>query len=61
MSDRPSLGSVGTIRGVDSVLTPELKEAWDDDGWCVLEGAIPRAEIAGTEKAREFIRRDCIS
>jgi Phytanoyl-CoA dioxygenase (PhyH) len=47
----PSPRGVGTIRGVGSVFTPELKEAWDDDGWCVLKGAIPRAEIARTEKA----------
>jgi hypothetical protein len=39
------------MRGVGSILTPELKEAWDDDGWCVLEGAIPRPEITRAEKA----------
>jgi len=36
---------------VDPVLTRELQAAWDDDGWCVLPGAIPRVEIARTEKA----------
>jgi hypothetical protein len=36
---------------VVSVLTPELKKNWDDDGWCVLDGAIPRTEISQTETA----------
>ena len=33
------------------VLAPELKERWDTDGWCVVPGVIPPAELAGAQAA----------
>jgi hypothetical protein len=39
------------MRVVGSVLSTENKAAWDDDGWCVIQRAIPAADIARTEKA----------
>jgi ectoine hydroxylase-related dioxygenase (phytanoyl-CoA dioxygenase family) len=35
----------------ERVLTPALKQQWDQDGWCVIEGAIPAAELAGVQDA----------
>ena len=32
-------------------LTPELKEAWDTDGWCTVPGVIPPAELAAAQEA----------
>ncbi len=33
------------------VLTPELKERWDVDGWCVVREAIPAATLAPAQEA----------
>jgi hypothetical protein len=33
------------------VLTPELKEKWDVDGWCVVPEAIPSALLASAREA----------
>ncbi len=33
------------------VLTPELKEHWDVDGWCVVPGAIPPEPLAAAQEA----------
>jgi hypothetical protein len=35
----------------ESVLTSELKARWDDDGWCVIPGAIPPADLLGAQDA----------
>ncbi len=32
-------------------LTPELEASWHDDGWCVVEGAIPAADLAAAQRA----------
>jgi ectoine hydroxylase-related dioxygenase (phytanoyl-CoA dioxygenase family) len=32
-------------------LDPELKARWDTDGWCVVPGAIPPAELAAAQDA----------
>jgi hypothetical protein len=32
-------------------LAPELKERWDHDGWCVVPGVIPTAQLAGAQSA----------
>jgi len=32
-------------------LAPELKDAWDNDGWCVIEGAIPESDLAPAQQA----------
>ena len=34
----------------DAVLSPELRAAWDDDGWCVLERAIPGEDLAAAQR-----------
>jgi hypothetical protein len=34
----------------DAVLSPELRAAWDDDGWCVLERAIPAEDLAAAQR-----------
>src|SRR5258708_34259881 len=33
------------------VLTPDLKERWDPDGWCIVPGVIPPAELAAAQDA----------
>src|SRR5258708_3179032 len=33
------------------VLTPDLKERWDTDGWCSVPGVIPPAELAAAQDA----------
>ena len=33
------------------VLTPEPKERWDADGWCIVPGVIPPAELAAAQDA----------
>ena len=33
------------------LLTPDLKERWDTDGWCVVPGAIPPPELAAAQEA----------
>jgi hypothetical protein len=33
------------------VLTPRLKEQWDTDGWCIVEGAIPDSELTAAQHA----------
>jgi hypothetical protein len=33
------------------VLTPRLKKQWDTDGWCVVEGAIPAAQVIPAQSA----------
>jgi hypothetical protein len=35
------------------ILTPELKQQWDEDGWCVITGAIPSADLAGAQEAMD--------
>ena len=32
-------------------LTPELKQRWDSDGWCIVPDLIPPAELAGAQDA----------
>jgi hypothetical protein len=32
-------------------LDPTLKEQWDSDGWCIVEGVIPATELAGAQNA----------
>lgn len=32
-------------------LSPALHGAWDDDGWCVIERAIPEAELRAAQQA----------
>jgi ectoine hydroxylase-related dioxygenase (phytanoyl-CoA dioxygenase family) len=32
-------------------LTPELKDRWDTDGWCVVPSVIPHAELAAAQDA----------
>ena len=32
-------------------LTPSLKQQWDEDGWCVIEGAIPLVELSAAQDA----------
>jgi ectoine hydroxylase-related dioxygenase (phytanoyl-CoA dioxygenase family) len=32
-------------------LTPELKESWDTDGWCVVPGVVAQSELAGAQQA----------
>jgi hypothetical protein len=34
-----------------SVLSPALKQRWDDDGWCVIPGAIPPADLSAAQDA----------
>ena len=34
------------------LLTPDLKERWDTDGWCVVQGAIPPGELAAALERR---------
>jgi hypothetical protein len=34
----------------DAVLAPELRAAWDDDGWCVIERAIPAEDLAAAQR-----------
>jgi ectoine hydroxylase-related dioxygenase (phytanoyl-CoA dioxygenase family) len=42
----------GNVRRVSSrLLTPELKERWDTDGWCVIPGVIPAEQLAGAQDA----------
>jgi ectoine hydroxylase-related dioxygenase (phytanoyl-CoA dioxygenase family) len=36
---------------IESVLTPPLKQQWEEDGWCVIEGAIPASDLAGAQDA----------
>lgn len=33
------------------ILTPELRAAWEEDGWCVIPGAIPPDDLAGAQRA----------
>jgi ectoine hydroxylase-related dioxygenase (phytanoyl-CoA dioxygenase family) len=32
-------------------LTPRLQKQWDEDGWCVIEGAIPAADLQSAQDA----------
>jgi hypothetical protein len=32
-------------------LTPELKERWDTDGWCIVPGVIAATEVAAARDA----------
>jgi ectoine hydroxylase-related dioxygenase (phytanoyl-CoA dioxygenase family) len=34
-----------------AALTPALKEQWDRDGWCIVPGLIPPAELAAAQHA----------
>jgi len=34
----------------DPVLSPASRAAWDDDGWCILEGAIPADDLAAARR-----------
>ena len=34
-------------------LTKDLRDRWNDDGWCVIEGAIPAAELAAAQNTME--------
>src|SRR3984957_17497093 len=34
-----------------AALTPALKEQWDRDGWCIVPGLIPPAELATAQHA----------
>jgi hypothetical protein len=34
-----------------SVLTPALRQAWVEDGWCVIEQALPADLLAGAQRA----------
>lgn len=36
-----------------SVVTSQQKQRWDQDGWCVIEGVIPPADLAGAQSAME--------
>ena len=36
---------------IRQVLTPELEKSWTTDGWCVLEGAIPTADVHAADAA----------
>jgi len=33
------------------LLTPDLKERWDTDGWCVVPGVIPPDQLAAAQDA----------
>ena len=33
------------------VLTPELKQRWDTDGWCIVPEVIPPDELAAAQDA----------
>ncbi len=58
---RSSLLGVRTIarhycdRVSADVLTPTLHCQWDDDGWCVLPNAIPRADLAAAQDALTYL------
>jgi ectoine hydroxylase-related dioxygenase (phytanoyl-CoA dioxygenase family) len=40
------------VRGVpDQLLTPELQERWETDGWCVIPRAIPPDQLAAAQDA----------
>jgi hypothetical protein len=34
-----------------SLLSPELRAAWEGDGWCVITGAVPPDLLAGAQRA----------
>lgn len=34
-----------------AALSPTLRAAWRDDGWCVIEGAIPPQDLAAAQRA----------
>jgi ectoine hydroxylase-related dioxygenase (phytanoyl-CoA dioxygenase family) len=35
----------------ETALTPRLAQEWHEDGWCVIEGAIPPADLAAAQAA----------
>ncbi|HEY1827349.1 MAG TPA: phytanoyl-CoA dioxygenase family protein [Acidimicrobiales bacterium] len=35
----------------EPALAPHLKEQWDTDGWCVVEGVIPAGQLAAAQRA----------
>jgi hypothetical protein len=35
----------------DGVLTPDLKRQWEEDGWCVINGAIPAPDLVAAQDA----------
>ena len=39
------------VRRVSTVLTPEGKERWDTDGWCVVPAVIPPDQLAAAQDA----------
>jgi hypothetical protein len=36
---------------VSAVVTPEQRRSWDDDGWCVLEGAVADDDLVAAQLA----------
>ncbi len=36
---------------VAPLLDPTLKDQWDNDGWCVVEGIIPPAKLVAAQDA----------
>jgi ectoine hydroxylase-related dioxygenase (phytanoyl-CoA dioxygenase family) len=37
------------------MLTRALQQRWDEDGWCVMEGAIPAADLAAAQEAAQHL------
>jgi Phytanoyl-CoA dioxygenase (PhyH) len=40
---------------VPKALTPELKRQWDEDGWCIIPGAIPPADLGDAQDAMALL------
>ena len=47
-----SAKAAANVRQVSPLmLSPELKEQWDTDGWCVVPGVIPPDQLAAAQDA----------
>ncbi len=48
---RPRARDRGRYPGTMSLLTAGQRRAWDEDGWCVLERAVPAELLARAQRA----------